>query len=90
MEAGFFLTNMLYRAKQKAAMSIQTSPEENLRVRRFLKLPFDKRKTIPVMQMSIPDNFVHPIRSFRKIRAMIIDIIGEVVVPINARLMAVV
>ena len=42
------------------------------------------------MQITIPDNFIHPIRSFKKIRAMIMDMIGEEVVPINARLMAVV
>ncbi|HEV8505090.1 MAG TPA: hypothetical protein VGQ53_06820, partial [Chitinophagaceae bacterium] len=73
-----------------AATSIHASPEENLKARRFLKLPFDKRKSIPMMQMTIPDNFIHPIRSFRKIRAMIMDMIGEDVVPINARLIAVV
>lgn len=42
------------------------------------------------MQITIPDNFIHPIRSFKKMRAMIIDMIGEEVVPISARLMAVV
>ncbi len=71
-------------------MSIHTSPKENLRVRRFLKSPFDKRKSIPAIQTNIPDNFIHPILSFKKIRAIIIDMIGEEVVPINARLMAVV
>lgn len=90
MAGGFFLTNILYAAKQKAARSIHASPEENLRESRFLKSPFDKRKSIPAIQISIPDNFIHPILSFKKIRAIMMDMIGEEVVPINARLMAVV
>jgi len=38
----------------------------------------------------MPANLIHPTLSFKKIRAMMIDMIGEEVVPINARLMAVV
>jgi len=71
-------------------MSIHTSPEENLSVRRFLKSPLDKRKSMPAIQINMPANFIHPTLSFKKIRAMMIDMIGEEVVPINARLMAVV
>jgi len=87
---GFFLTKMLYVAKQKAARSIHASPDENFRAKRFLKFPFDNRKSMPAMQITIPNNFIHPTRSFKKIRAMIMDMMGEEVVPINARLIAVV
>ena len=42
------------------------------------------------MQMINPDIFIQPILSFKKIRAIMIDIMGDEVVPINARLIAVV
>jgi len=90
MPVGFFLTRILYTAKQNAARSIHASPAEKLSVSKFLKFPFDKRKRMPVMQRTSPAIFINPILSFKNILARIIDITGEEVVPISARLIAVV
>ena len=51
-------------------------------------MPFDNRKRTPVIQSISPVSFIQPIFSFKKIRAKMIDMIGEEVVPIKARLIA--
>ena len=86
--AGFFLTSVLYTAKQNAANSIHRSPVLKCSDNKFLKFPFDKRKSTPIVQRIMPANFIQPIFSCRKMRAKIMDMMGEDVVPINARFMA--
>ena len=88
MAAGFFFTQTLYIANVKAAASIHQSPSVKEKDRRILISPLLSNNKIPAIQISMPITLETGINSLRNILASITDIIGEVVVPNNAILIA--
>ena len=88
METGLVRTRMVYIANNNAPHSIHQSPVEKRKVNNRSILPFDNKRTMPVMQMINPAHCSIVIFSLRKIAASKITNKGEEVVPINARLIA--
>ena len=87
---GFRLTSVVYTAKAKAASKVHQSPIEKLKAKSRVRCPCDNNNTIPLIQSKRPATRNGNIFSFKKMEARIIAITGEEVVPISARLIAVV